>query len=136
MYVIVLSKKCQWRYPKEIKKKQKLPLPTSCRHLIKGNVYVIILSKIFTVSKRYPKEIRKKHKNSPCLRPADIKSKGIICKYVWDIWFLDILLLQYLHRYYQFKSTDTYIKGPLLVTVRLEGYYMDRFPVHGGNRNA
>ena len=28
------------------------------------------------------------------------------------------------------------IKGPLLVTVRLEGYYMDRFPVHGGNRNA
>ena len=33
------------------------------------------------------------------------------------------------------KSTSI-IKGPLLVTVRLEGYFMGRFPVHGGNRNA
>ena len=28
------------------------------------------------------------------------------------------------------------IKGPLLVTVRLEGSYIDRFPVHGGTWNA
>ena len=33
-------------------------------------------------------------------------------------------------------SNADVIKGPLLVTVRLEGYFMGRFPVHGGNRNA
>ena len=49
-------------------------------------------------------------------------------------------ILTYTERYQRSfevaRATYKYIKGPLLVTVRLEGYYMDRFPVHGGNRNA